>query len=378
MGRKRTSGITTYQANSQTFFKIDKVYNGKRIFRRGLQTIEEAERYIAKCIKEIDDARLYGVRPERSFKEAALRFVEEKAHKRSIHKDIMHLSLLDKYIGQQPLHCVHNGTLQPFIEARKKDGVKNKTINLALEVVRTILNMAAREWQDEHGLSWLQAAPKIRLLPVKDARPPKPLSWEEQDRLFSLLPEHLREMATYKVNVGCREQEVCQLQWDWERYIPELDTSIFIIPGELAKNGLPRIVVLNAIAKAVIERQRGKHDTFVFTYKGKPIKAMNNTAWQNAVEKSWLSVRVHDLKHTIGKRLRAAGVSDEDRKDILGHKSRDITTHYSAAEISKLIEAVNKLCCEDSRAKNITFVKVESRKTHTLDSNVIPLKVANA
>jgi len=40
---------------------------------------------------------------------------------------------------------------------------------------------------------------------------------------------------------------------------------------------------------------------------------------------------VHDLKHTFGRRLRAAGVSFEDRQDLLGHRSGRITTHYSAA-----------------------------------------------
>lgn len=42
-------------------------------------------------------------------------------------------------------------------------------------------------------------------------------------------------------------------------------------------------------------------------------------------------------------RLRAAGVCYEDRQDLLGHRSGRITTHYSAAEISNLLTAVNKL-----------------------------------
>jgi integrase len=55
-------------------------------------------------------------------------------------------------------------------------------------------------------------------------------------------------------------------------------------------------------------------------------------------------VRVHDLKHTIGRRLRAAGASFEDRQDLLGHRSGRMTTHYSAAELSKLIKAANSVC----------------------------------
>jgi integrase len=45
------------------------------------------------------------------------------------------------------------------------------------------------------------------------------------------------------------------------------------------------------------------------------------------------------LKHTFGRRLRAAGVSFEDRQDLLGHCSGRITTHYSAVELTRLIEA---------------------------------------
>ena len=55
-------------------------------------------------------------------------------------------------------------------------------------------------------------------------------------------------------------------------------------------------------------------------------------------------MRVHDLKHTFGRRLRAAGVSFEDRQDLLGHKSQRITTHYSEGELSNLIAAAEKAC----------------------------------
>jgi hypothetical protein len=50
-------------------------------------------------------------------------------------------------------------------------------------------------------------------------------------------------------------------------------------------------------------------------------------------------IREHDLEHTFGRRLLAAGVSFEDRQDLLGHKSGRITTHYSQTELSNLIAA---------------------------------------
>jgi integrase len=78
--------------------------------------------------------------------------------------------------------------------------------------------------------------------------------------------------------------------------------------------------------------------------------SMNNTAWRNAPERAGLShVRVHDLKHTFGRRLRAAGVSFEDRQDLLGHKSGRITTHYSAPELVNLLQASGRVCAANWR-----------------------------
>lgn len=72
---------------------------------------------------------------------------------------------------------------------------------------------------------------------------------------------------------------------------------------------------------------------------------MNNKAWENARRRVGLDhVRVHDLKHTYGRRLRAAGVCFEDRQDLLGHKSGRITTYHSGAELYNLIDAANRVC----------------------------------
>jgi integrase len=295
-------------------------------------------------MEEHRQASVYGIRPKRTFREAATKHLLE-SQKSSLKDDALHLKILDPYIGDLTLDFVHMGTLQNFIEIRKTEGVKNRTINYALQTVRHILNLAATEWIDEYGLTWLPHAPKIKLLSLKDARPPYPLSWDEQTKLFAELPLHLARMVLFKVNTGCREQEVCSLRWGWEERIPELDTSIFVIPAHAVKNRLPRVVVLNSVTRKLINQQRGQHPEFVFTYKGMPVGTMNNSAWQKARKRVGLSqVRIHDLKHTFGRRLRAANVSFEDRQDLLGHKSSRITTHYSSAELGNLIAAAEKVC----------------------------------
>jgi hypothetical protein len=49
-------------------------------------------------------------------------------------------------------------------------------------------------------------------------------------------------------------------------------------------------------------------------------------------------------------------VSFEDRQDLLGHKSGRITTHYSAAELTSLINAANKVC-EGCSAPVLTILR---------------------
>jgi len=276
---------------------------------------------------------------------------------------------IDPFIGHLTLESVHMGNLGPYINDRRQDGWKKRTINYGLAVVRHILNLASNEWIDTHGLTWLARPPRIKLMREDDRRDPCPLDWGEQERLLKELPLYLRRMALFAVNTGCRDQEICKLTWDWEIEIPELETSVFIIPKEKVKNREDRLVVLNSIAAGVVEEVRGEHDTYVFTYKGRPIQRMYNRAWRLARERAGLSqIRVHDLKHTYGRRLRAMGVSFEDRQDLLGHKSNRVTTHYSAPELTNLLHASERVCRRDWH-KSGTLVILKKKPRLAVVSN---------
>ena len=138
---------------------------------------------------------------------------------------------------------------------------------------------------------------------------------------------------------------------------------MFIIPADHVKNGDERLVVLNHVARSVIDARRGIHPRYVFTYKDCPIRRMLTSGWLRARNRSGLPhVRVHDLKHTLGRRLRAAGVSFEDRQDLLGHRSSRITTHYSAAELVRLIEAANRVC-DRSEGPQLVVLRGALRRT---------------
>ena len=374
MGRTKTSGIWTDAAGNKT---IDKRFAGERVYARlGPISQEEAERWLAGQIERIRLAKQGGTRPRVTFREAAAKYLRDFREKiATIDVAAWHIETLDPWIGDRTLEEVHDETLQPFKEHRlNEDKVSLTTVNRAVEIVRRILNLAARVWRHPNGMTWLQTAPLLTVERNRGARKAYPLSWEEQDLLFSELPELNRTMALFKVNTGTREQEVCSLKWSWEVKVQALGASVFIIPGELVKNREDRLVVLNNEARDAVEQMRGRHSEFVFAYQRprtrspnayvKPPKAprrletMNNTAWQNARKRAaqkyqavlgreapwgFANVRIHDLKHTFGRRLRAAGVPEETRAVLLGHKTRSMPTHYSVAELAELLAAVNRI-----------------------------------
>ncbi len=363
MGRRRSPGLFKRRG----IWHIDKQIKGygRVCESTGTGNLDQSEAILAHRVEEIRKAIVFGVRRTRTFREAATKYLTENLHKRSIQRDALDLRVVDPFIGDFALNRVHDGTLQGFIRARlHRDRVAVGTVNRTLAVVRCVLNLAARKWRDEQGLTWLETLPLIELLPDEARRRPYPLSWQEQRLLFSELPSHLARMALFKVNTGTREQEVAQLRWDWEFEIPELETSVFVVPRELVKNKEDRLIVLNSVARSVVDGVRGKHALRVFTYRGRSVQRIGNSGWQRARKRAakryatelgstcpdgFRRCRVHDLKHTFGRRLRAAGVSFEDRQDLLGHKTGKITTEYSAPELASLIEASNRVCGEGSR-----------------------------
>jgi len=69
---------------------------------------------------------------------------------------------------------------------------------------------------------------------------------------------------------------------------------------------------------------------------------MNNNAWQRVRREAGLQgVRIHDLRHTFACRLRAVGVSMEDREVLLGHANHSMAGHYASADVGRLLKQAN-------------------------------------
>jgi hypothetical protein len=135
------------------------------------------------------------------------------------------LNQLDPYIkDKQKLIVLESGKVKPpCIEP-------NRIINISLQRVVQVLNLHARKWRImKLGLGLTVSM--ITMMDEKPSRKPYPMPWKDQSILFAELPAHLQTIALFKVNTGCREQEVCKLRWDWEIAVPKLGASVLLTPA---------------------------------------------------------------------------------------------------------------------------------------------------
>jgi CheY-like chemotaxis protein len=87
-----------------------------------------------------------------------------------------HIRLLTSHIGQLDIQRVHDGTFAPFIAERLASGVTATTINRSLEVVRTVLNRAARAYRDDGGRPLLATTPPLITMLPETPRAPYPIT----------------------------------------------------------------------------------------------------------------------------------------------------------------------------------------------------------
>ena len=375
MGRPQNGIYRDRQGN----WWVDKVYRGTRLRQCFGQHLEEAQSWLIHQLEQQRQSHLYGARAKRTFDEAATKYLLDHEDKISIESDIYHLERLMPWIGKLTLDQIHDGTLAAYVQDRQARGLANKTINLGLTLVRRMLNLAARSWRDENGKTWLETPPLLTLLPlIGHQREPRPITWAEQRDLMPRLPDHLGRMVLFDLNSGVRDEVVCGLKWEWEIAVPELGVSVFEIPRQSVKGRKrSRVLVCNSVAQSVVESVRGQHPVYVFTYRGHRIETMNNTAWQRTRRQIGIpDLHIHDLRHTVGMRLREAEVREETIADILWHVRPGMTAHYSVAQVTELVEALNRITDERSRTnRSLAMIAREARGKKSPQE--LPMQIKN-
>ncbi len=307
--------------------------SGRRIRRStGTKIKAQAREFEDKLKHELWTLERLDQKPDMPWRSAVVKYLEEKKHKKSLKNDKESFIWLDKYWGDKNLSYLTRDEIHRVRDI-KRDESSPSTANRVVEVVRTLLRMAEREWE------WIDRAPAIKLFKEPKLRE-RWLHEHEARALIGALPDHLAFIVRFALATGLREQNILQLEWS----NVDLNRRVAWIHADMVKNGRALAVPLTDDAVDVIRNQIGKHQTRIFTYKGKPIGTANTRCWRNTLKRVGIkNFRFHDLRHTWASWLRQAGTPLNVIQELGGWQSEEMVLRYGHLDVQHLAQYSNAI-----------------------------------
>lgn len=324
--------MALYKRNKMYWIDIN--HNGSRIQRSaGTNDKLAAQEFHDKVKAELWRQTKLGDKPERMWMDAAVRWIKESSHKRSLNDDKSHLRWLDSYLKDKTLKNIDREMIEKIANMKASSGASNARVNRVLALVRAILNRAADQW------GWLDSAPKIKLRKESDHRI-RWLTQNEAEKLIAELPSHLADMAIFTLATGLRQSNVKNLKWTQV----DLENKHAWINADEAKAAKAIAVPLNADALAILQKRISLHPQYVFTYQNKPVSNVSTQAWKKALKRAGIeNFRWHDLRHTWASWHVQKGTSLHELQMLGGWSSLVMVLRYAHLSSSHLQVAANRI-----------------------------------
>ena len=265
----------------------------------------------------------------KTFGDAAIRWVEDHEHKKSLETDLMILKWLLRYLDHTLLTEITRDRVE---ELRKLKTGKPATVNRYMALLRSILKISKDDWE------WLEKIPKVPMYHIPE-REPRWLSSDEFLSIVSELPAHLQGPAWFSVETGLRARPIRKLQWSW------IYRDGLRIPASIMKAAKFLTIPLSQTAWHVLAEQWGTHPNMVFvTDAGKIWQGQFTTrAWRKACKRAGLEgTQFHDLRRTWASWKVQAGVPLNVVQELGGWSSYEMTQVYAHLAPATLQEWVEK------------------------------------
>jgi integrase len=303
-------------------YYIDYYVNGRRKREKVGASKKLADLALEKRHLEVAEGKFLDIdRTERvKFEVFAKEFftLHSKATKKSWHSDISLINILNKYFGDRYLDEITTHMVDNYKMRRIKEAAP-ATVNRGLALLKCMFNKAI-EWE------------KVKENPVRrvklfkeDNKRLRFLEKEEMEALISNCCRHLKPIVIVALHTGMRRGELLHLKWhdvDFKRDI------IYLIN---TKNSEKREVPMNDIVKtALIKVHKHPRCPYIFCNRnGKPFGDIKKSFCTALRKSGIIGFHFHDLRHTFASQLVMAGVDLNTVRELLGHKTLDMTLRYS-------------------------------------------------
>ncbi|MFZ5621439.1 MAG: tyrosine-type recombinase/integrase [Pseudomonadota bacterium] len=251
--------------------------------------------------------------------------------------------------------------------------------NLAMRILRALLNFARDNYEDDDGQPIILDNPVNRLTRTRVWHPtqrrqtvirPHQLAafYTAVQRLKT--EEHTRQgetVADYLMTLlftGLRRSEAANLRWS------DVDLEHRTLTIRQTKNGQPLTLPLSDYLWALLsERQAEAQTAYVFPGQGHPgalVEPRAGVQW--VIQESGVKFTLHDLRRTFITTATGLGVHIYLIKRLVNHKlSNDVTEGYTISDVEHLRESAQKIADFLAKACGILpsadVIDLEARKS---------------
>jgi integrase len=255
------------------------------------------------------------------FGETRLEDIEEQADKYKLARRATY--------RKQPCKKHADGERCPKCDQRISKG----TVNREIAVLNHMLHLASKP-----KFKMLRYRPEIERLEGEAGPRERELSEAEEAKLLPVCPPDLQDLILAALSTGMREGELIKLT----RAQIDLETRLINFPP--TKKGLKRFMPINERLYYVLCRRcaRLSPSDLVFSVGSHPWQRwhIRNRLAVAVRTAGILPIRFHDLRHTVGSRLRRAGADMDYIRKVLGHRNVQTTdgyVHYEAEQLRPIL-----------------------------------------
>lgn len=310
--------------------------------------------------------------PDVTFDDACMRWLEEKAEKKSLNDDRSRMAFwlahfegvrLKDVTEQRIYSAVNKMSNRKLLEiwkiqaaAAQKNGkpapvysaspVTTSTKAKHLALMKAILRAAERDWK------WLEKAPVIKVPAVRNKRV-RWLEHEEAKRLIEECPEPLKSVVKFALATGLRRSNIINMEWQQI----DMQRRVAWVNPEDSKSNRAIGVALNDTACKVLRDQIGNHHKWVFVHmkagirpdgsKTPSVRKMrvdDQGSWNAACRRAGIEdFRFHDLRHTWASWLIQSGVPLSVLQEMGGWESIEMVRRYAHLAPNHLTEHAKQI-----------------------------------
>ena len=302
-------------------FYIDYYVNGWRKREKVGPSLALAETVLRKRKVEIAEGKFLDIRREErvKFNTFADQYLAvHSKQNRSYYTDCKNMDVLKRFFGGKDMQDITALDVQRFKTGRAGE-VSVATTNRALALLKSMFNRAV-EWKK------LTENPcgTVKLFKENNQR----LRYLEQEDMKKLLESskgYLHAIVVTALFTGMRKSEILGLKWK------DCDFNRGLIRLIRTKNNETRTLPMNdKVKSALIAVPKHPESPYIFCKKnGEPFGNVRKSFDKLLKVCKIDGFRFHDLRHTYASQLVMNGVDLNTVRELLGHKSLQMTLRYS-------------------------------------------------